>query len=321
MFKKLMLLLFVVQVFYLFSCSPKNNPAQPELSSSLTFTPTLTLTSTQVLTPALTATPTPTATAEQGDADTTAPSTTVRLMWIHHSTGSDWVSSSHGGLGTALNNNNYYVTEADYGWTVSNVEAGCSSDLGNYTDTFDWPCWFNETSMPEVYANSSHYDYTNVIPDPGGENEVIMFKSCYPNSEVGSDIADEQAMYNGLLGYFADHTDKLFILIIPPPEIDISSAVLTRELSNWLADRETGWLSDYAHDNVYAFDYYNVLTHPDNHHRINSGSEEHIVANSSNELYYPKTAGDSHPSDEGHQKATDEFVPLLNSWYNKWKAE
>jgi len=172
--------------------------------------------------------------------------------------------------------------------------------------------------MPYVYANSSHYDYANVIADPGGENEVIMVKSCFPNSEVGDSIADEQEIYNGLLAYMADHTDKMFILVIPPPEIDILSAELTRQVSNWLADRENGWLADYPHNNVYAFDYYNILTHADNHHWVVDSYESHEVNNPNNELYYP--TGDSHPSSAGHQKATAEFIPLLNGWYHLWKG-
>jgi hypothetical protein len=66
-----------------------------------------------------------------------------------------------------------------------------------------------------------------------------------------------------------------------------------------------------------VFDFYNVLTAPENHHRVNNGNIEHIVANSNNELYYP--SGDDHPSAAGSQKATSEFVPLLNAWYHQWK--
>jgi hypothetical protein len=255
--------------------------------------------------------------------NTTAPANPVKLVFIHHSTGSAWISSSSGGLGTALNSNNYYVTECDYGWDAeTNVTYPSGDNLGDRTDTGNWPEWFTDTKMPYVYANSSHFDYTNTasMTDPGGQNEIIMFKSCYPLSEVGASIDDEKAIYNSLLAYFASHTDKMFVLVIPPPEITIGTPALTRELSNWLVDRKNGWLSSYTDNNVYAFNYYNVLTDPNNHHWVNStGVEENIVAGASNELYY-YTGTDNHPTAAGHQKATAEFIKLLNGWYNLWKG-
>jgi hypothetical protein len=163
------------------------------------------------------------------DVDSSAPAKTVKICFIHHSTGSAWISASNGGLGTALNANNYYVTESDYGW---DAEAG--DNLGDRTGTVDWPEWFTDTKMPYVYANNAHYDYTNTISDPTGENDIIMFKSCYPNSEVGSSIDDEKQLYLDLLNYFENHQDKMFVLIMPPPR---SRSTAARSPANW----PTGW--------------------------------------------------------------------------------
>jgi hypothetical protein len=249
------------------------------------------------------------------------PATTVKLMFIHHSTGSLWIQDGYGNLGAALNAANFYTSESDYAWTSAALPAECSakSPIGDYTDTPDWPCWFNDTTMASAYTNTHHEDYpVNTMADPGSENEIIMFKSCFPNSEVGDDITDEQAIYNSLLAYFAGHTDKMFVLVVPPPMQTISNPAKTRELANWLVDRQNGWLKNYTGNNVFAFDYYNVLTHPDNHHYVSNGYESHVVANSQNTLYYP--TADDHPSAEGQQKATAEFVPLLKAWYNQWKG-
>ena len=92
----------------------------------------------------------------------------------------------------------------------------------------------------------------------------------------------------------------------------------------------TGWPAiPYA--NVAVFDYYNVLTsnagNPDandldqeggNHHRWRDGQVEHVQTVDNNFAAYP--SGDSHPSSAGHRKATAEFVPLLNVYYNRWKS-
>jgi hypothetical protein len=259
--------------------------------------------------------------------NTAAPATTTKFVFIHHSTGSYWIMTGNGNLGQQLNANNYYVSETDYDWGP-----GLSTSynpIGSYTDTVHWPYWFNNnTVMTALYNNTHHEDYpTNTMADPGGQNEIIMFKSCFPNSEVGSSIDDEKAIYNGLLTYFAAHTDKMFVLIVPPPEISINYPAMARAIANWLVDTSSGWLASYntTHNNVYVFDYYNVLTDPKNHHRVNGTVVEHIVTDSPtvpahpDELYY-YTGSDSHPTSAGHQKATAEFIPLLNAYYNNWKG-
>ncbi len=256
-----------------------------------------------------------------GEVNVSAPLATVKLMFIHHSTGGAWLQTGYGGLGAALNSSNFYVNESDYGWDSGNLDSACLGldPIGDHTDTSNWPCWFNPTTMSGVFQNNFHSAYDNAINNPGGENTVIMFKSCFPNSEVGDDISDEKAVYNSLLPYFASRPDKMFVLVIPPPMIEISNPARTRELANWLSDRTNGWLKGYTLKNVYAFDYYNVLTHPDNHHFVSGKYEYHIVANAQNTLYYPSAGPDDHPSQQGQQKATYEFLPLLKAWYNEWK--
>ena len=238
----------------------------------------------------------------------------MKLTFIHHSCGSNWLANGNGNLGAALNANNYYVTETYYGW-----DAEPEDNLGDSTDTDDWPLWFNDVKMPYVYDNNYHYAYTNTITNPGGENEIIMFKSCYPCSEVGSSIDDEKAIYNSLKTYFAAHPDKLFVLITPPGETNVASYELTRELCNWLVDKETGWLAGYTESNVFVFDFYGVLSEVDSHHRYTSGSIEHVYA-SDYDGVSPYHNGDNHPNALGNQKATSEFITLLNIAYNQLKG-
>jgi len=264
--------------------------------------------------------------AASSSVNTTKPSSTVNLVFIHHSSGRNWLRTSSatgdfpGALAQALNNNNYYVTDTDYGW-----DAQAGDNLGDGTDTVNWPSWFVDAKMPYVYANTSvaYYgdsSYSNSIARASGDNEVVIFKSCYPNSEVGGSIADEQAIYNGLLTYFAAHTDKLFILIIPPAPVSTSSYVLTKQLNDWLVDTSSGWLSGYAHNNVGVYDYYCTLSETDSHHTVEAGSVVHSYSASygGNSPYH--TGGDSHPSTAGNTKATTEFLPLLNYYYNTWKG-
>jgi hypothetical protein len=242
-------------------------------------------------------------------ATASAETATANLVFIHHSVGGAWLSS---GLRAALNANNIHVADTNYGWT-----GGSGTDYGSYTDTADWPDWFNGTVMPLVYAEMEE-DTGNTIHPAAGGNTIVMFKSCYPNSDVGSDISDEKAIYNGLLPYFRAHPDKMFVLVTPPPMRSISDSSKTRELCNWLTDRQNGWLKGLTTKNVFTFDLYNVLTHPNAHHYIAGGVESHVVVPGANTLYYP--TGDDHPNEAGNDKATAEFVPLLKAWYAQFKG-
>ncbi len=224
-----------------------------------------------------------------------------------------------------MNANNYYVSEAYYGWSDPPSPPAQYGVMGDNTDTIHWPYWFNDDVMPYVYAETEPWCYTDSIPNPGGANEIILFKSCFPNSEVGDDSSDEQAIYNSLLPYFTAHPEKMFVLVVPPPMQNISHPELARQISNWLVD-PSGYRATYTGKNLFVFDMYNILTDPNNHHWVHGGVIQHVITSSPanpaspDTLYYPTSSGDDHPNTAGNQKLTAEFVPLLNAWYRQYKG-
>ncbi|MBT7189188.1 MAG: hypothetical protein HN916_03265 [Anaerolineae bacterium] len=237
-----------------------------------------------------------------------APEHPIKLIFIHHSTGENWLTDSYGDLGRTLGENNYFVSDTNYGWGPNSI--------GDRTDIPNWVEWFASEETP-TYMNAlfnesgQHSEYTRTLADPGGENEIIMFKSCFPNSALKGSISDPPTpegwltignakyVYNTILEYFVTRPDKLFIVITAPPLSDPTYADNARAFNNWLKNE---WLADYAGSNVAVFDFYDVLTGP-------SGG---------NTLYYP--TGDDHPSAEGSRLATTEFIPALNAAYNRWQA-
>jgi hypothetical protein len=289
------------------------------------------------------------------------PASTVKLIFIHHSTGGNWLANPnqdqpYGGLGIALMNNNYFVSATNYEWGPDNI--------GDRTDIPNWPEWFTGPNSNEIMAALYNENGQNVgdfgswsrLPtNPGGENEIVMFKSCFPNSDLWGNpddppyaepndweysVSNAKAVYNKILTYFATRQDKLFIVITAPPLMESETAperaTNARAFNNWLVN---DWLDGYLHNNVAVFDYYNVLTsngsatrvddpetneEPNdagwgdgNHHRWRTGAEQHIQTINNNYSAYP--SGDSHPTTAGHQKATAEFVQLLNVFYHRWK--
>ena len=264
----------------------------------------------------------------QAALDPTPPTTPVKLIFIHHSTGQNLLQDDYGGLGIALKNNHYFVSDTNYGWGPNTI--------GDRTDIPNWTEWFRSADTP-TYMNALYNEsgqnssYTRLATDPGGENVIILFKSCFPNSNLEGNPNDPPSasgwltvghakwVYNQILQYFALHPEKLFVVITAPPVQDGTYAANARAFNQWLMNN---WLTDngYTLGNVAVFDFYNVLTGPDNHHRYINGAIEHVFTAGMNTSYYPSSSGDDHPSVAGSQKATTEFVPLLNIFYNRWRG-
>jgi len=258
--------------------------------------------------------------------DSNPPEKVVKLIFIHHSTGENWLTDGYGNLGQGLAENNYYVSDTNYGWGPNGI--------GDRTDIPDWEEWFRSGDtaayMDALFnEREQHAEYTRTAVDPRGENEIIMFKSCFPNSDLEGDpddpptsdgwlsVGHAKYVYNDILSYFGQHPEKLFIVITAPPLSSRNNAANARAFNLWLVN---DWLdeNDYPYNNVAVFDFYNILTGQDGHHTFEDGQEIHEVARKDT-LAYP--SGDDHPSKSGSQKATDEFITLLNYFYNRWQAD
>ncbi len=294
--------------------------------------------------------------ASAGADNPTRPDRTVRLIFIHHSTGEAWLADSHGRLGITLRGNRYFVSDTNYGW-------GPESPLGAIGDTTDighWWLWFRSSGrdsyLKALYAEAEqHSDYSRLADNPGGENLIVMFKSCFPNSALAGDagdpvppiasnplrgkgadseyhtVANAKGIYIDLLKYFKTRRDKLFIAVTAPPLSDPTYAANARAFNQWLVN---DWLKAYPYRNVFVFDFYNVLTtnggspgvndlnrETGNHHRWWNDAVQHKTDGDDDSdpdvLEYP--SGDDHPSKAGDLKASAEFVKLLNVAYNRWR--
>lgn len=254
----------------------------------------------------------------------------LNLLFIHHSCGGQWLADagkdmgehciyvSHpngGGLRRLLQENGYTVNEASYG-----------SAIGEETDVFDWLPKF-KNQMADILTCSQQ---NGSLPE-GEKNDIVMFKSCYPNNNFKADGAapgkpagPELTLWNAMAGYkallneFAKHPETLFVSVTAPPiapkqksvplwkavarkvlgkGVDLEErAERARRFNNWLVSTN-GWLDGYEGTNVAVFDYYDILT--------NEGQ--------SNLSAYPTGDGfDSHPSREGNEKAASALVPFMN---------
>ena len=233
----------------------------------------------------------PSQTQDPSNALVNPPASPVKLIFIHHSTGGMWLANNSGGLGKALMENNYYVSATNYGWGPNGI--------GDRTDIINWPEWFTgdkrDTYMNALFNENGQNigDYgkwSRLRNDPGGENQIIVFKSCLPQFRyVGLLLMILQQMKSTTSSRLA--MPRLFIStcshISPPARINSSSSsplhlwrrvIITpvirqlpsarsniRVFNNWLIN---DWLVDYPYSNVAVFDYYNVLTSNGSQNRI-----------------------------------------------------
>ncbi len=244
------------------------------------------------------------------------------LLFIHHSVGQNWLDHS---LREALQAKSYIdqINEITYG-TELLPDAARPATLGDVpgdsTDMNAWLLWFN--------------DYLgHVKAFPGSRtNAVIMFKSCFPNSDITSDgsepgdplgdltLANLRAIYRHpggpghhysvdsrtyrpLEDVFAANPDTLFIPVTAPPlnngSTDNAAAHRARLFNNWLKGT---WLPAYnaAHPelkNVAVFDLFNEIANAD------SGLFPNRLKGA-----YGGATDDSHPNDAANAHLTAVFA-------------
>ena len=286
------------------------------------------------------------------------PAGPVKLIFIHHSTGGNWLADPAGNdiggdLGRALRDNNYYVSAVNYGWSVDGDGIGDRTDIGHWWEWFRGPhsAQFLAALNNENDQNFGGFgDWPRLATNPGGESQIILFKSCFPNSalqgnptaapppiagnplrgqDVWSDahtIANAKGIYIDLLAYFRTRQDKLFVVITAPPLQDETWALQRPRFNNWLVN---DWLVGYPGQNVAVFDYYNVLTsnggNPDssdlgqaggNHHRWWNGAVQHQQTVATNTPLI--RAVTTTPIAPATKRRRPNSYALLNVFYHRW---
>ena len=81
------------------------------------------------------------------------PESPVKLIFIHHSTGENWLADWSGKLADKLQDNNYFISDTNYGWGPS--EIGDSTDLGYCWSWLSGPKSNNIFS--EIYKHSKTF--------------------------------------------------------------------------------------------------------------------------------------------------------------------
>jgi len=259
-------------------------------------------------------------------------SITDNCLFIHHSCGNNWL---HHNLLDALlykdyvdeYNNIYYGTDLQ---PDSGRPDSLGGTPGNHTDMNHWVRWFND-----YLDNILTHECTS------GTNRIVMFKSCYPNSDISSDgtlpgdpfssqktLTNYKAVYrhaNGSGGaytnnsyvykpledIFAEHPEILFIPVTAPTLHQSTSsdanAHRARLFNNWL---KNDWQPDYlsrhpTNRNVAVLDWFDFLATSDSNAIPNRLKTE-----------YGGTSGNSHPNTTANEASTVVFAEQKNNFFD-----
>ncbi len=215
------------------------------------------------------------------------PSQKLSMLWHHHSTGDRILA---GGLLDALKANNIDFYDINYKEAVVDGYV-----IGDHTDPQDFPKNFN---TPEYFEVIKGWE----LSGNKKQHDIVMFKSCYPASNIESDAMLNQykEYYNSLLATFTNNPDILFIAMSTPPLVKAKTtkenAKRAREWSKWIT-------TEYAKDiqNVKVFDLFHSLA-------VLEGKpgENTLVPQ------FAASESDSHPVGAGAKAVTRMFIPWIN---------
>ncbi len=280
------------------------------------------------------------------DVDPNPPAETPKLIFVHASVGDQWLSHW---LGEELGANNYFVSD----YSVHNHPNFPGHDYCAWPTVFGDPQWLDVM----LQHNVAEASYTRPMPDPGGENTILMIKPCFTQYPIlgnpddppcaDCDCAQTVSAIKGalvdLLDILAQHPDKFFVLVTAPPQkLDgMTYGENARAIADWMVNE---WLVGYETGNVMVFDLFNVLTsnaegegdpcqewdtYPENPESASDiwleTGNHHRVWNGEvqHQQEYDQNYSAycwSHPGKHATYKMTHEFVPLLNAYYNAWVA-
>lgn len=220
----------------------------------------------------------------------------TKIVFIHHSVGRNWLKE--GGLLDSLTARKIAIQSATN-------RQGC--EFAEETDMHNWVPKF-QNSMNKII----HYDKTITgFYNDSRENEIIMFKPCYPNSNIVDESVDDSLENKKTIGQykqyfeklkiiFAKYPDKKFIYVTAPPMVpnntSFKNAARAKEFNDWLLNEyRPSYLQESSLNNLYIFDLFEVLA-----------DDKSVLKQE-----YRRAENDSHPNKTGSQAATLAFLEFL----------
>ncbi len=226
--------------------------------------------------------------------------TPIRVLFMHHSTGLGLIEQGELRDGLA----EYALELWDHGYNEEGLADGSGERLGvnwevpdDNTDPIGWYTIFNQDVTDPPENTLSH-----MLDFP-----VILFKSCFPSSNIESDAQFEEYhdYYLSIRDVIDQYPDHLFIPFTTPPlvpnETSSEAAARAREWAAYLTSEE------YSEErlNIVVFDFFSALADDDGYLRAEYRADE----------------WDSHPNEIANQEVAALLVEFVANAVEKFDFE
>lgn len=214
-----------------------------------------------------------------------------RIIFLHHSCGANLIEQ--GGVRQRFTELGFEFF--DHGYNGDGLVLADGTWTGENWDVPDDNT--DPSGLAVIFGQPLHSPADNTFSHLM-EFDTIIFKSCFPNSNIGSD--EQLAEMKGYYLVMRDRTDqfpqKLFVVVTQPPQVpmstDAAEARRARALASWLASDE--FLG--GHHNVVTFDFFGLLADP--------------TTNMLRAAYTGDPA-DAHPNELANQTIGSQFVDFV----------
>jgi hypothetical protein len=236
----------------------------------------------------------------QSAAPSATPAKPIRIIFMHHSTGLGLIDQ--GGVREAFTKLGYQFW--DHGYNEDGLTDASGRQLGvnwavpdDNTDPDGWQVIFAQrVTKPSTNTLSHMLEY-----------DVIIFKSCFPSSDIQDDDQFEnyRTYFLSIRDVIDKYPDKLFIPFTTPPLVPGSTspeaAARARRWAEYLTSSE--YLD--GHPNIFVFDFFNQLADKDGYLQAK---------------YRGDDPEDSHPNELANQTVGPVFVKFVDQAIRDFKS-
>lgn len=245
------------------------------------------------------------AVVKRGEVQATTHGEYTNVIFLHHSVGNNLINQG--------NLRQLFQQQSIDFWDQGYLYDGLRDPSGQVTG-FWYPVPGDNTDpdgLARVFAQQPRALPVNALSGLL-QHEVIIFKSCYPNSNISSmeHLQSLQQLYTGMRASMAQHPEKIFVLLTSPPlnpaETTAENARYARQMAEWLLSEDFRG----GQENLFVFDFYSLLAEND------PSSADYGM------LRAPYRDGaDSHPNAAANQAIAPQLVDFVSASITQYLQE